>query len=69
MSNSNIQHKDIAPGFRHGIVEWEYPTVTALNAAVGFTLTDRHKIAYVSSPSPKYYALSEVSPITWTPLN
>lgn len=67
--SSVIQHKDAPPGFLHGIVNWEFPTLTALNAATGFTLNDRHKVAYVSSPSPKYYALSEISPITWTPLN
>lgn len=64
-----VQHRDLPAGFLHGIANWEYPTYAALIAATGFTATDRHKIAYVSSPTPKYYALSEVSPITWTPLN
>ena len=63
------QHSDLPAGKLHGIVNWEFTTYAALIAKTGFTLTDRHKIAYVSSPTPKYYALSEVSPITWTPLN
>ncbi len=67
--SSVIQHQDLPPGKRHGIVNWEYPTYAAMIAAVGFTINDRHKIAYVATPSAKYYALSEVIPITWTPLN
>ncbi len=67
--SSSAQHRDIPLGNRHGIANWEFPTYAALIAATGFTAVDRHKIAYVSTPTAKYYALSEVVPITWTPLN